>query len=138
VKAFGGGENTSGADKKRALDCDETPPAGDVTDHAWGGATETSLMDADFPVQRGGSAFLLPALRLTSEQQQSMSDQSTYTVDEFCRAERISRSFLYKLWALDQGPRWYAVGAVRRISHEARLERRRRLEAETSSDGGTR
>jgi hypothetical protein len=60
--------------------------------------------------------------------------QSTYTVAEFCVAERISRAMLYKLWSQDQGPRYYMVGTVRRISHEARIEWQKSREA--SSNGG--
>ena len=60
-----------------------------------------------------------------------MSDQS-YTVSEFCAAERITRSMLYKIWSLDKGPRFYLVGTVRRISHEARIEWQRQHEAETT------
>ena len=44
-----------------------------------------------------------------------MSNQS-YTVDEFCKTERMSRSMLYKLWSPGQGPRWYYHGKARRIS----------------------
>jgi hypothetical protein len=55
----------------------------------------------------------------------------SYTVDEFCAAERISRSMLYKLWKEGQGPRFYYVGNVRRITHEARLEWQRQMEAAT-------
>jgi hypothetical protein len=55
-------------------------------------------------------------------------DQS-YTIDEFCKAERISRAFLYKLWSQRTGPRFYYVGSVRRISQEARLEWQRKSEA---------
>ena len=50
-----------------------------------------------------------------------MSDQS-YTVDEFAEAERLSRSMLYKLWSQGQGPRFYYVGTVRRITEEMRRE----------------
>ena len=57
-----------------------------------------------------------------------MVDQS-YTVNEFCAAERISRGMLYKLWSQCKGPRFYYVGTVRRISHEARIEWHQRLEA---------
>jgi hypothetical protein len=46
----------------------------------------------------------------------------SYTISEFCEAERISRAMLYKLWNRGNGPRFYYVGTVRRISHEARLE----------------
>ena len=60
-----------------------------------------------------------------------MPDQS-YTIDEFAKAERLSRSMLYKLWSQGQGPRFYYVGTVRRISHEARTEWHERLEAEAA------
>jgi hypothetical protein len=57
-----------------------------------------------------------------------VSDQS-YTILEFCKAERISRAMVYKLWAQGQGPKFYWVGTVRRISPEARIEWQRQLEA---------
>ena len=57
-----------------------------------------------------------------------MSDQS-YTVNEFCEAERISRAMIYKAWADGWGPRYYLVGTVRRISHQARLEWQQAREA---------
>ena len=66
-----------------------------------------------------------------------MSDQS-YTIDEFCTVERLSRAMLYKLWAQGNGPRWFQVGNRRHISHEARTEWRRRLEAEAESTNGYR
>jgi hypothetical protein len=37
---------------------------------------------------------------------------------------------LYKLWSQGKGPRYYMVGTVRRISHEARIEWQRQMEAE--------
>jgi hypothetical protein len=55
-------------------------------------------------------------------------ERQSYTIDEFCRAERISRAMIYKLWLQGQGPRYYQVGSVRRISHEARLEWQRERE----------
>ena len=66
-----------------------------------------------------------------------MSAEASYTIDEFCEAERISRAFLYKLWSQGKGPRFYYVGSVRRISHEARLEWHRQLEALTKSGEAT-
>ena len=60
-----------------------------------------------------------------------MSNQS-YTVDEFCRAERMSRSMVYKLWSQGHGPRFYSVGTVRRITEEMRREWQRKFEAEAS------
>ena len=58
-----------------------------------------------FPFNAGGRHFLLPALRL-SRKSGNMSNQS-YTVDEFCKAERMSRSMLYKIWSQGKGPRFY-------------------------------
>jgi len=49
-------------------------------------------------------------------------DRTSYTVEEFCRAERMSRSMVYKLWKEGKGPKFYWVGTVRRISHQARIE----------------
>jgi hypothetical protein len=57
-----------------------------------------------------------------------MSAQS-YSVTSFCAAEDISRQHLYNLWKQGKGPRYYMVGRVRRISHQARLEWQQRLEA---------
>lgn len=61
-----------------------------------------------------------------------MTDTSTYTIDEFCAAERISRSHLYGLWREGKGPRFYRVGSHRRISAQARLDWQREREAEAS------
>jgi hypothetical protein len=63
-----------------------------------------------------------------------MADPS-YTIAEFCAAERLSRSMLYKLWHQGKGPRWFNVATHRRISHQARTEWRQQREAE-ASDGG--
>jgi hypothetical protein len=52
----------------------------------------------------------------------------SYTIDELCKAERISRAMLYKLWSRGEGPRFYYVGSVRRISHQARTAWHRKLE----------
>lgn len=60
-----------------------------------------------------------------------MTDQSL-TINQFCQAENISRAMLYKLWSQGRGPRWFNVGNSRRISHEARVEWRRQLEAEAA------
>jgi hypothetical protein len=61
---------------------------------------------------------------------------SSYTVNEFCNVERLSRAMLYRLWAEGKGPRFFYIGSHKRISHEARTEWRRRLEAQASHDGG--
>lgn len=50
----------------------------------------------------------------------SITDPS-YTVKEFCAAERISRTTLYKAWAEGWGPQFYWVGTTRRITHQARV-----------------
>jgi hypothetical protein len=64
-----------------------------------------------------------------------MPDQS-YTVNEFCAAERISRAMLYKLWNEGNGPRFYQVGTHRRISHQARIEWQQAMEAAGYLKGG--
>jgi hypothetical protein len=51
------------------------------------------------------------------------------TIDEFCTAERISRSQLYKAWAEGWGPEFYLNGSHRRITQRARLEWQRQREA---------
>jgi hypothetical protein len=60
-----------------------------------------------------------------------MLTEPSYTINEFCACERISRGLLYKLWRTGRGPRFYQVGeyAHRRISHEARLEWQQQREA---------
>jgi hypothetical protein len=67
-----------------------------------------------------------------------MSDPS-YKISQFCAVESISRGMLYKLWDQGKGPRYFFVGNSRRISHQARVEWRERLEAEAqqaSNSGG--
>jgi hypothetical protein len=61
------------------------------------------------------------------------------TVDQFCRAENISRSMLYRAWAEGWGPRFYKVGVTRRITHRARLEwqHERETAATAAVDGGS-
>ena len=59
-------------------------------------------------------------------------DQS-YTVTEFCEAERISRSLLYRAWREGWGPEFYNIASHRRISPEARREWRERLKARSDS-----
>ena len=65
-----------------------------------------------------------------------MTDESL-TLAEFCAAEKISRSMLYKLCEQGKGPRMFAVGTKRLISHEARQEWRRAREAETAAPMGS-
>jgi hypothetical protein len=56
--------------------------------------------------------------------------EPSYTVDEFCAAERISRVKLYEMWKLGHGPRFYLNGRCRRITHKARLDWQAEREAE--------
>jgi hypothetical protein len=60
------------------------------------------------------------------------------TIDQFCRAENISRSMLYRAWAEGWGPKFYKVGVTRRITHRARLEwqHERETAATAAMDGG--
>ena len=62
-----------------------------------------------------------------------MSEFQSYTVDEFAASERMSRSMVYKLWKQGKGPRFYMVGTVRRISHQARIDWQREREAGSGS-----
>jgi hypothetical protein len=55
--------------------------------------------------------------------------EPSYTVDEFCTVERISRVKLYGFWKSGHGPRYYSNGRCRRITHTARLEWQRQMEA---------
>ena len=57
----------------------------------------------------------------------------SYTVDEFCTAERISRVALYAMWKSGCGPRYYNNGRCRRITHQARLDWQREMEAMAAS-----
>jgi hypothetical protein len=61
--------------------------------------------------------------------------EPSYTIAEFCTAERISRAHLYNLWKRGQGPRFYTLGNVRRITHQARLEFHEARAAETVEGG---
>ena len=73
---------------------------------------------------KSGASFRFP-------EEISTWNYQSYTVDEFAEAERMSRSMVYKLWSEGKGPRFYYVGTVRRISHEARIEWQRSMEAAT-------
>ena len=59
---------------------------------------------------------------------------SSLSINEFCELENIARSTLYKLWSEGQGPRFYQVGSVRRITEEAR--RLWQLEREAATSAG--
>jgi hypothetical protein len=58
--------------------------------------------------------------------------EPSYTVDEFCAAERMSRVKLYELWKHGKGPRFYNNGRCRRITHGSRLDWQRAREAEAA------
>ena len=58
--------------------------------------------------------------------------EPSYTVDEFCAAERVSRVKLYEFWKQGKGPRYYMNGRCRRITHQARLTWQRQRESETT------
>ena len=58
-----------------------------------------------------------------------MTTETSYTIQEFCKAERISRTLLYRAWREGWGPRFHLVGSHKRISPEARLEWRHDREA---------
>jgi hypothetical protein len=53
----------------------------------------------------------------------------SYTINQFCEIEQMSRSALYKLWEQGTGPRFYFVGNTRRITAQARLDYHRDREA---------
>jgi hypothetical protein len=58
-------------------------------------------------------------------------DPESCTIDGFCEIENISRAFFYKLESQGKGPRTYSLGAIRRISRDARHEWRAARETET-------
>ena len=60
---------------------------------------------------------------------------ASLTIDDFCRAEKISRSMLYRAWSEGWGPKFYRVGVTRRITYRARLEWQREREAAAAAAG---
>ena len=60
-------------------------------------------------------------------------EDPSYTVDEFCNAERISRAQLYEDWKTGKGPAFYYNGKCRRIPHEERVKWRQRRMAEAAA-----
>ena len=56
--------------------------------------------------------------------------ERSYSVDEFCLSERMSRVSLYAMWKQGKGPRFYMNGRCRRITHQARLDWQAAREAE--------
>jgi hypothetical protein len=63
---------------------------------------------------------------------------ASLTIDEFCQAEKISRSMLYRAWSEGWGPRFYRVGVTRRITYRARQawQREREAAAAAAQAGG--
>jgi hypothetical protein len=59
--------------------------------------------------------------------------EPSYTVSEFCAAEKISRVALYAMWKDGKGPRFYRNGRCRRITHRARLDWQSEREAEEAA-----
>jgi hypothetical protein len=55
----------------------------------------------------------------------------TYTVAEFCEAERISNTRFFDYLNTDRAPRYWMHGSQIRITHQARLDWQRDREAET-------
>jgi hypothetical protein len=55
------------------------------------------------------------------------------TLDEFCKANGVSRPMLYKLWRQGLGPKFMLVGFRRIISTEAGAAWRKQLERQSSS-----
>jgi hypothetical protein len=62
------------------------------------------------------------------------STDPSFTVAEFCKLERMSRSALYNLWKQQKGPRYYLNGVSRRISPQARLDYDREREAAAAAE----
>jgi hypothetical protein len=63
---------------------------------------------------------------------------ASLTINEFCQAEKISRSMLYRAWAEGWGPRFYRVDVTRRITYRARQawQREREAAAAAAQAGG--
>ncbi len=73
-------------------------------------------MSSEHSAARAGASFSAPDRSLT--------------IDDFCRAEKISRSMLYRAWSEGWGPKFYRIGVTRRITYRARLEWQREREAQ--------
>jgi hypothetical protein len=59
-----------------------------------------------------------------------MENAGSFTIDEWCRWRRISRSTLYDMWGQGKGPRRMYAGGRVTISREADDDWRREREAE--------
>lgn len=64
-------------------------------------------------------------------------EQAVYTVQEYCAAEKVSRSKLYQEWASGQGVEFYRRGNKILISHEAMVRHREKLEKEALAERET-
>jgi hypothetical protein len=62
---------------------------------------------------------------------------ASLTIAEFCQAEKISRSMLYRAWSEGWGPKFYRVGITRRITYRARMEWQREREAAAAKEAET-
>ena len=62
---------------------------------------------------------------------------ASLTIAEFCRAEKISRSMLYRAWSEGWGPKFYRVGVTRRITYRAPMEWQREREAAAAKEAET-
>ena len=71
---------------------------------------------------------------MDSENNKRSVPDPSLTVNEFCLAERISRTRLYEDWKQGKGPRFFYIGNQRRISAEARIEWRRRREQDAPDE----
>ena len=60
---------------------------------------------------------------------ESAGGESSNTIDEFCRSERISRSFFYVMQKEGWGPQLMYLGTSVRISAQARRDWQREREA---------
>jgi|GEM_PF-946900 len=61
----------------------------------------------------------------------TVTDPPTYTVDAFCEAHHISRSFLYQLWSEGRGPDKTKLGRRTFITGGAAARWRRKMEDAT-------
>jgi hypothetical protein len=69
---------------------------------------------------------------------QTVSTDHDYSIAEFCEASRISLSTFHALKRQGLGPREMEIGGSIRISHEARLDWKREMEARAASKEGRR
>ena len=60
--------------------------------------------------------------------------EPSYSVADFCFCECISKGWLYELWSQGRGPKFYWDGRFRRITHRARLQWQRMMEAEAEAE----